>query len=138
MKKLIGSLAASIFLIMTHSAQAEKKTSVIFTNLKHGQTVGTTVEVCMKATGVVIEPASNGVNAGRGHLHILVDYPLPPNLKQPLSFDLPENIIHLGDGSNCRTLSLTPGRHSLRALIADGSHTPLSPPVTKLIDVRVK
>ena len=137
MKNIICSVVSTVILLAAHPALAEKK-AITFTHPKHGQTVSNPVEVCMKATGVVIEPVSNGVNTGRGHLHLLIDYPLPADLKKPLPLDIPEQVIHLGDGSNCRTLNLTPGRHSLRALLADGSHTPGVPHLTKLIDIKVK
>lgn len=130
-------LLIGMTLVMTTAVKAESP-SVRFSNLKQGQTVSNPVEICMQATGVVIEAVSNGVRPGHGHLHILVDYPLPTNLNQPLSFNVPENVIHLGDGSHCRTLTLSPGKHTLRALVADGSHTPSDPPITAAIDIIVK
>jgi hypothetical protein len=126
----------SIILAVSGPVFADKA-SVSFTNLKPGKTYDNPVEICMKATGVVIEPASNGVNPGHGHLHLLVDYPLPSDLSKPLPFDLPDNVIHLGDGTNCRKLTLAPGKHAIRALVADGSHIPGNP-ITKLIDIKVK
>lgn len=137
MKKLLFGMLGSIALCSVSTAQADTATIKI-SNLKQGQVVTSPVEVCMKATGVIIEPAQNGVNAGRGHMHILIDYPLPSDLTQPLPFNVPQQVIHLGDGSNCRTLNLNSGWHTLRALVADGKHTPGEPPVTSVIDIKVK
>jgi len=137
MKKTALSVLGCFALMASSFVHAEK-TSVTFTNLKPGQTYTNPVEICMKASGVVIEAASNGVKPGHGHLHLLIDYPLPNDLTRPLTFDLPDNVIHLGDGGNCRTLTLKPGKHAIRALVADGSHTPVNPPVSRLIDIKVK
>jgi hypothetical protein len=41
----------------------------------------------------------------------------------PLAKD--ETHIHMGDGSNCVTLTLEPGEHTLMAVVGDGAHIPL-------------
>lgn len=137
MRKSTLGMISAVALCSTTVAMGEMAT-IKFSNLKQGQMVTSPVEVCMKATGVIIESVQNGVNAGRGHMHLLIDYPLPTDLNQPLPFNVPQQIIHLGDGSNCRTLNLNPGWHSLRAMVADGKHTPGEPPVTSVIDIKVK
>lgn len=137
MKKILFGLS-SVFLLCSVSTAQANTPSIEISNLKQGQVVTSPVEVCMKANGVIIESVRRGVNAGHGHMHILVDYQLPSDLNKPLPLNIPQNVIHLGDGSNCRTLILSPGWHTLRALIADGSHTPGEPPVTSVIDIKVK
>lgn len=137
MRKSTLGMISAVALCSATVAMGEMAT-IKFSNLKQGQMVTSPVEVCMKATGVIIEPVQNGVNAGRGHMHLLIDYPLPTDLNQPLPFNVPQQVIHLGDGSNCRTLNLNPGWHTLRAMVADGKHTPGEPPVTSVIDIKVK
>ncbi len=140
MKKILFYMLSVFSLCFVSIAQSNTGNiaSIKFSNLKQGQIVTSPVEICMTATGVIIEPVRNGVNAGRGHMHILVDYQLPSDLNKPLPFNVPENVIHLGDGSNCRTLNLSPGWHTIRAMIANGAHTPGEPPVTSVIDIKVK
>jgi len=92
-------------------------------------------EVCMDIQGYVVEPAKNGVNAGKGHHHLLVDVGLPADLSQPLAKD--EHHIHMGDGSTCKTLKLDNGQHTITAVFAQGNHVPYNPPVTAAITVKV-
>jgi len=132
--KIIG--LALLGLLASH-AQAGGA-SIKFTNLSNGQKVKSPVEVCMQAQGVVIEAVQNGVREGHGHFHILVDVVLPSDLDAPLPTDRPGQFVHLGDGSSCRTLELAPGRHQLRALLANGAHVPGKPVVTRFIKITVE
>lgn len=101
-----------------------------------GSTVSTEVEVCLKTWGVEVEPAKSGVNEGKGHHHILVDVELPQDLSQPVAKD--DNHIHMGDGSSCKTIKLSPGKHTIRTLFAKGNHVPYNPPLTDAVEVMVK
>jgi hypothetical protein len=132
--KMVG---LALFCLVSGNAQAGGA-SVRFSNLVNGQKVKSPVEVCMQAQGVVIEAVQNGVSEGHGHLHILVDVVLPSDLNAQLPTDRPGQFVHLGDGSNCRTLELAPGRHQLRALLANGAHVPGKPVVTRLIKITVE
>ncbi len=93
------------------------------------------VEVCMGLSGYTVEPAKNGVNAGRGHHHLLIDTAIPTDLNKPLAKDAQH--VHMGDGSTCKTLDLSPGVHSITAVFAKGNHVPYNPPVTDTIFVTV-
>ena len=46
--------------------------------------------------------------------------------------------IHMGDGSSCTNVELAAGEHTLVAVVADGAHFPLLPPVTSTITFMVK
>lgn len=100
-----------------------------------GSTVVSPVTVCMVTWGVEVEPAKNGVNEGKGHHHILVDVDLP-DLGQPVPKDA--NHIHMGDGSKCKTLDLSAGKHTIRTLFAKGNHMPYDPPLTDTVVINVK
>ncbi len=92
------------------------------------------VEVCMATTGYTVEPAKKGVNAGKGHHHLLIDvYDI--NVNKPIAKDA--NHIHMGDGSTCKTLELSPGPHTITAVFAKGNHVPYNPPVTDAIVIFV-
>jgi len=116
------------------SLPAPKGASVAFKDLKDGDTVTSPVTVCMTVEGVEVE-ASGPVNAGKGHHHILVDIPVPDDLNKDIPKDAQN--IHLGDGSTCKDVTLSPGKHTLRLLFADGSHRPYDPAITAAISVTV-
>ena len=56
--------------------------SVKITAPPNGAKVSSPVKVCMEVHGVEVEPAKKGVNAGKGHHHLLIDVDLPKNLSQ--------------------------------------------------------
>ena len=87
--------------------------------------VSSPLKVCMATKGYTVEPAKNGVNAGKGHHHLLIDVPLPWDLSKPIGKD--GNHVHMGDGSKCKTLELAKGQHTITALFAQGNHVPFNP-----------
>lgn len=92
------------------------------------------VEICMETNGYTVEPAKNGVNAGKGHHHLIIDAPLPP-AGAPIAKDAQH--IHMGDGSTCKTVDLAAGVHTIHTVFAQGNHVPYDPPVTDTIFVYV-
>jgi len=113
--------------------------SVQFDNLKDGDSVASPVNVCLSATGITIEP-KGAVKEGSGHHHLLVDM-TADELK---AFEAPgvvvatdERHIHMGDGAACKDIELAPGEHTLTAVVADGAHMTLSPPVMTSVKVTV-
>ena len=100
-----------------------------------GTTVSSSVKVCMDVHGVVVQPAKKGTNPGKGHHHLLIDVDLPTDLSKRISKDA--NHVHMGDGSTCKTLNLSSGKHVIRTLFADGGHVPLSPVVTSTVIITV-
>jgi hypothetical protein len=127
----------------TDDAAVPGTAMVFFTNLTEGTEVTSPVEVCLEATRVEIEPAGDGtVHPGYGHHHILVD----PTVEElggitggsGAAIPKDETHIHLGDGSKCIQVELTPGKHELVAVVADGAHIPLSPPAMSTTVVVVK
>lgn len=109
---------------------------VSITKPAQASTVLAPVEICMSTSGYTVEPAKNGVNPGKGHHHLLIDVPVPADLSKPIGKDA--NHVHMGDGSSCKTLDLSPGIHTIRALFAKGNHVPYDPPVTAAIVVLVR
>lgn len=126
---LIFSLAAS-------SSFAENYQAVTISKPRDGAVVSSPVEVCMTAWGIEVEPAKKGVNEGKGHNHILVDVGLPSDLSKPIGKDARH--IHMGDGSSCKTLKLSSGKHTIQSLFAKGNHIPYSPPLTDSIVITVR
>ena len=97
--------------------------------------VSSPLQVCMTTNGYTVEPAKNGVNPGKGHHHLLIDVPIPSDLSRPIEKD--GNHVHMGDGSKCKTLSLSKGQHTITALLAQGNHVPLNPVVSDAVTVIV-
>ena len=137
MKNLNLILITSFLLSMVASlAFAESYRAVTIYSPEDGATVTSPVKVCMKPWGVEFEPAKKGVNDGKGHNHILVDVEIPRDLSQPIAKDA--NHIHMGDGSSCKTITLSSGKHTIRTLFGQGNHIPYNPPLTDSIVVTVK
>ena len=116
------------------SLPAPEGAKVSFERLKNGDEVTSPVTVCIATEGLELE-ASGPVNPGKGHHHILVDIPVPDDLNKDIPKDAQN--IHLGDGSTCADVVLSPGAHTLRLLFADGSHRPYEPAITASVDITV-
>lgn len=135
MIKLLRLLA--IFIIFTPFITVASAGEVFFTKPEPNSTAKSPVEFCMGINGLTLEPASKGVNEGAGHHHLLVRGSLPKMIKSPLRKGRID-IIHLGDGSECYSIELKPGKHKVRALFANGAHVPFYPPVTSTIKITVE
>ncbi len=99
--------------------------SVFFITPADGDTVPNPVRVEFGIDGMSVAPA--GVNQPlSGHHHLLIDTD-PPDMGLPVPAD--SNHIHFGDGSTFTELTLAPGRHTLRLLLADHAHIPHNPPL---------
>ena len=125
-----------IFGLVASASFAEDTQAVTISKPRNGATVSSPVEVCMTPWGVEFEPAKKGVNEGKGHNHILVDVGLPSDLSKSIGKDA--NHIHMGDGSSCKTIKLSSGKHTIRTLFAKGNHIPYNPPISDIIVVTVK
>ena len=91
-----------------------------------GATVPETFDVKFGLSGMGIAPA--GIDrAQTGHHHLLVDLAELPDLTQ--SLPATEQIRHFGGGQTETTLTLPPGKHSLRLLLGNYAHVPHQPPV---------
>lgn len=133
--KLILSLSL-IFSLVASASYAGDTQAVVISKPIDGTTVSSPVEVCMTPWGVEFEPAKKGVNEGKGHNHILVDVDLPSDLSKPIGKDA--NHIHMGDGSSCKTIKLSSGKHTVRTLFAKGNHIPYNPPISDTIVINVQ
>ena len=98
--------------------------------------VSSPLKVCMATKGYTVEPAKNGVNPRKGHHHLLIDVPIPADLSKRIGKD--SNHVHMGDGSTCKELKLSSGKHTIRALFAKGNHVPYDPAITTETTFNVK
>ena len=125
-----------VFLFVLAISSANAGNSVMITEPADGATVSSPVKVCMAVKGVEVQPAKKGVNEGKGHHHILVDVAVPADLSKPIGKDA--NHIHMGDGSTCKEIKLSAGKHTIRTLFAKGNHVPYDPALTATVVVTVK
>ncbi|MBI5719414.1 MAG: DUF4399 domain-containing protein [Burkholderiales bacterium] len=95
--------------------------AVSFSNLRDGYRVASPVLVQFAVRGMGVAPAGLA-KEGTGHHHVLVNRPLPLDVKQQIPFD--ESHRHFGKGQTEVLLDLPPGRHKLRLLFADHEHRP--------------
>lgn len=115
--------------------------SIRFADLTDGAEVMSPAEVCVEATGMTIEAAGE-IKAGSGHHHLVID----PTEDETAMYTgesttaLPKDDrhLHLGDGTSCFQVELTPGEHTLMTVVADAGHVPLNPPVVASVNVTVK
>ena len=137
MKNIYSKLMMSlVFLFIAGVTHAFAGNAVTITDPPNGAMVSGPVKVCLGTEGVEGEPAKKGVNAGKGHHHIIVDVDLPKDLSKPIGKDA--NHIHMGDGSICKEIKLSAGKHIIRALFAQGNHVPYNPALTATVTINVK
>lgn len=92
-----------------------------FTNLRDGDRIETPFLLKFGLSRYGLAPIVKKV-PGAGHHHLLVNRELPLDFKQPLPFT--DQYIHFGKGQMETVLSLAPGEHTLRLLLADDKHIP--------------
>lgn len=117
------------------AAPAASAPRVFFTNVEDGASVTSPVKLTMSGEGFTIEPAG-AVNAGAGHLHIMVDAPcVEPGLGIPKD----DAHLHYGQGQMEAELALAPGRHTLCLQAADGNHIALAGDgMSQIVDIVVE
>jgi hypothetical protein len=116
--------------------------AVSFVGLTDGAELTSPAEICFEVTGVMIEP-SGEIKPASGHNHLIID-PTADELAAyttagtttPIVKD--DTHLHLGDGSSCANVELAPGEHELMAIVADGAHIPMNPPVVAIVKVTAK
>lgn len=96
-------------------------TQVDFSNLERRQRVRSPFQVDFAIRGMGVAPAGI-VHEGTGHHHLLINTPLPLDVRAKIPFS--DTHRHYGKGQTGTTLDLPPGRHRLRLLFADHDHRP--------------
>lgn len=94
------------------------------------------VTVRFEVEGLRIVSAGT-MDPGTGHHHLVVDTSLA-SWSEPIPA-LPGRFIHLGQGQTEFVLEgLSPGEHTVVAVVADGVHIPLDPPVADTVVFTVR
>lgn len=113
-----------------------------FVNIKDGDHVKSPFRVAFAVTGMGVSPVAAGEMKNTGHHHILIDKPLPVDIKASIPFDKPDEYAHqhykhFGNGETETLLDLPPGKHTLRLLFANHMHIPYyisSKEITIIVD----
>jgi len=100
-----------------------------FVNVKEGDRINSPFRLAFVVSGMGVSPVKAGKIDGTGHHHILIDLPMPADIKAPIPFDKPDEFLHqhykhFGKGETETVLDLPPGKHTLRLLFADHAHVP--------------
>ncbi len=103
--------------------------TVYFVNLRDGDHVKSPFRVAFAVSGMGVSPVKAGAIDNTGHHHILIDQPIPVDIKAPIPFDKPDeyqhqHYKHFGGGETEAVLNLPPGKHTLRLLFANAQHIP--------------
>ena len=112
-----------------------KGVELYFISPEDGETVTSPVTVRFGLRGMGVAPAGLAME-NTGHHHLLIDSE-PPAFNIPIPADA--NHVHFGKGQTEAQVTLAPGKHTLRLLLADHLHIPHDPPVmSKPVTVIVK
>lgn len=100
-----------------------------FVNIKDGDRIKSPFRVAFAVTGMGVSPVAAGNIQNTGHHHILINMPLPVDIKAPIPFDKPgeyanQHYKHFGSGETETLLDLPAGKHTLRLLFANHMHVP--------------
>ena len=126
-------------IVQTINVNVVGRRAVSFVEPEDGERYDSPVTIKIAVEGLVVEPASAGVNDNAGHHHILIDKIPDQDPSTPVE-PIPEDElhIHLDEGQTETTLDLERGQHVLRLLFAKGDHMPYDPPVMHTIKVIVR
>lgn len=110
--------------------------SVRITQPEDGSTVPSgPLEVVFEVEGLEIAPAGT-MEEGTGHHHLIVDAEVV-SWTEPIGVE-EGRYIHMGQAQTSFTVEgLAPGEHRLIAVVADGVHIPLDPPVADTVHIVV-
>lgn len=131
-----GTLAAGLLAWPVVSG-AQGAAKVTITSPREGSTVtGPKVDVKLKIENFTTVDAGSPVKAGEGHAHVLVDR--EPKAGEVLPTTDP-SVVHFGKAPyDARSIDLTPGKHTLIAVLGDSSHKVLEPVVSHRVTITVR
>jgi len=137
MRRSVAFLLAGVLALVFAGCTTKPSPRVRIVQPGDGGTLTTAeVHVVLEAQGVEIVPATE-LRPGTGHHHLFLDTDVTP-----LDDKIPQGvtgIIHLGRGQSDFTFTdVAPGEHRLIAVVADGDHVPLKPPVVDTVRFGVR
>lgn len=111
-----------------------KMARVFFVSPKDGANVKREFTAKFGIEGMKVAPAGD-MAPGSGHFHVLIDTPMTAK-GEIIPTD--DKHLHFGKGQTETKLKLTPGKHTLTLLFADGVHRSYGEMMSQTITVNVK
>ncbi|GIL73808.1 hypothetical protein Vretimale_5329 [Volvox reticuliferus] len=127
--------AAAIFVSSGLLVSQALAAGVSFQNVQSGATVSSPVHLDFSVEGLTVKPAAEGIVAGTGHHHLIIDVP-PPAEGIAIPFD--DAHKHFGKGQTSVDLELPPGKHTLTLQFANAAHESYGPAFASTITLDVK
>merc|ERR1719183_1907604 len=122
-----GAVSAAMTLVMTGAPSPAAP--------KDGATVPSKFPVKMGVKGYELAPASEGLQEGTGHHHIVVDGGVVPK-GDAIPFDATH--VHFGKAQKEGELELSPGQHTLTLQFANAKHESFGKKFASTITVNVQ
>lgn len=134
--KLKSLIIAVMFCTIPAFAAAGEAATLYFITPQDGDVVSGDFTIRFGLHGMGVAPA--GVEKDKtGHHHLLIDQDELPPMDAPLPKS--EQVRHFGGGQTETSLSLSPGKHTLRLVLGDYAHIPHKAPViSEKITITVK
>jgi hypothetical protein len=111
-----------------------KMAHVVFVAPKDGDTVAKEFTAKFKVDGMKVAPAGD-MSPGSGHFHVLIDTPV---IAKGQVIPTDDKHMHFGKAQMEAKMKLTPGKHTLTLLLADGAHRSYGEEMSHTITVTVK
>ncbi|GLC46142.1 hypothetical protein PLESTB_001194600 [Pleodorina starrii] len=131
----LKSTAAAIILSGGIAVAPASAIGVSFPNVQSGAVVASPVHLEFAVDGLTVKPAAEGIVAGTGHHHLIIDAPAPAE-GTAIPFD--DAHKHFGKGQTSVDLDLPPGQHTLTLQFANAAHESYGPAFANTITVTVK
>lgn len=130
----LASLAAAAS-VLASAGPSLASSGVSFANLKGGEALRSPVHVEFAVQGYQVRPASEGLQEGSGHFHVLID--AEDAVEEGVTIPFDERHRHYGKAQLADDLVLTPGKHKLALQFANALHESYGPTMAKHIEVNV-
>ena len=130
--RLAAAMLVGLLALAGHLAAQEQR--VYFIEPKDGAEVRSPVKVVMGVEGMTIKPSEEGVVAGSGHHHILLNQgPMRGGKVIPTD----KTHLHYGKGQTEAAIKLAPGEYTLTMQFADGLHRSFGKKMAHTIKIKV-
>ena len=133
----VGVAAAMSFCVTPGNAEAKAANGVYWISPKDGAVVEKKFTVKMGVIGLELAPASEGMQEGTGHHHVVVDIGKKGYVEKGEAIAFDATHLHYGKAQKEAVVELTPGTHTLTLQFANAKHESFGKKFAKTITVTV-